>query len=167
MKATYNEKNRQFNLIYFDAVKELNGHPYPHSRKQETWKGDKKPTQKQIKQKIAELELLGETLQKERALEAERMKQYAFEYNTYYGLNGCKQKSLLILARELNTTHQSLSNHIQIYKEYLKLQNLYLPLQPSCLSIYILLKRLCREYRDCKAYREEIPIWFSCFSTLR
>lgn len=75
MKATYNEKTRQFNLIYFDAVKELNGNPYPHTRIQETWKGDKKPTQKQIKQKIAEFELKGETLQKERELEAQRMKQ--------------------------------------------------------------------------------------------
>ena len=75
MKATYNEKKRQFNLIYFDAVKELNGHPYPHTRLQETWKGEKKPTQKQIKQKIAEFELKGETLQKERELEAARLKQ--------------------------------------------------------------------------------------------
>lgn len=75
MKATYNEKKRQFNLIYFDAVKELNGHPYPHTRLQETWKGEKKPTAKQIKQKIAEFELKGETLQKERELEAQRLKQ--------------------------------------------------------------------------------------------
>lgn len=126
MKATYNEKTREFNLIYFDAVKELQGHPYPHGRKQETWKGDKKPTQREIKLKIAELELLGETLQKERLLEAERLKQTENIIQTdnndeviaIHYFNKVQLKD--ITKSKIKEVHKNIERVITNFKEWLK-----------------------------------------------
>jgi integrase len=74
MKATYNEKKQKFNLIYKDAVKELKGEKYPHTRIQRTWKGDKKPTQREIKIEIAKLEAEGRILEEASQIEADKIK---------------------------------------------------------------------------------------------
>lgn len=75
MKATYNEKTKKFNLIYKDEVKAFKGEPRPYARYQEGWKGEKKPTKKQIEQKINELLKYGRKCEAEGKEEVERLKQ--------------------------------------------------------------------------------------------
>lgn len=75
MKATYNETKRKFYLIYKDAVLEFKGDAYPHIRKSEGWKGEKKPTKKQIAEKLRELEAYGAKLERESERELEKLKE--------------------------------------------------------------------------------------------
>ena len=65
-----------------------------------------------------------------------------------------KKPSKYKTKRTVHTKTNIGQQEFSIYKEYLKLQNRYLILQLSCLSIYKQLKKLCMEYQECKAYRE-------------
>lgn len=74
MKATYNEKTNKFRLLWKNELMVFKGQPNPHRQINEVWKGDKKPTKKQIADKINELEKLGRQLEAESRLEVEKLK---------------------------------------------------------------------------------------------
>ena len=48
-----------------------------------------------------------------------QQKKYAYEYNSYYGLNGCEKKSQYLLSKELGVSVGTISNRIKKYQEYL------------------------------------------------
>jgi integrase len=127
MKVTYNETKQKFKLIYFDAVKELKGDNYPYSRIQRTWKGDKKPTQRQIKIEIAKLEEEGKVLEKDCAIKAENIKKSENIVivnedgliNAVHWFSNLKPESIATKATAKGT-FQKVERHIKRFHDFLK-----------------------------------------------
>lgn len=75
MKVTYNPQSQKFRLLWKNHLMVFKGQPNYHRQINEVWKGDKKPTQKQIEQKIAELTKKGKELEEASKLEVEKLKE--------------------------------------------------------------------------------------------
>ena len=50
----------------------------------------------------------------------EKLKQYAYLYFSYYGINGFEKKSQIVLAKEFDVTRQQISQNIKIFEKHLK-----------------------------------------------
>lgn len=126
MKVTYNEDKRKFNVIYFDAVKELKGDTYPYTRKQISWKGKKKPTQKEVKFEIARLEEEYKVIEQSLLLEANKLKETeqvitneGEEINAVLYFTNLKVKDVATKAQS-DSCLSKVQRHIDRFKNFLK-----------------------------------------------
>lgn len=138
MKATYDEKKKQFMLIWKDEVKVFNGEKYPHTRQKETWKGTKKPTKREIAAKIAELLKEGEALEMASKLEVEKMKNSLLEQGVDLkcevegGMNALhyflKLDARKICKSDKKNTLRNCEKVIRVFGEWLKQNHAAIPL---------------------------------------
>lgn len=81
MKVTYKADTRTFQVIWKDYLKEARGEKSTAGRKSEKWKNDKKPTKKEIEEKIKELSIFATAEEnKSKILADEYKKEMAEKY---------------------------------------------------------------------------------------
>ena len=56
-------------------------------------------------------------------LRDDRLKQYEYEYNSYYGLNGYEKKTPAQLGAEANCSYHTIYRHVEVYKKHLNAVN--------------------------------------------
>lgn len=74
MKASYNEKKKQFCVTFTDELKVYQGLKHTTTRRYKTWEGTKPPTKREIAKGLAEIYKIGEQEANESKLAVEKLK---------------------------------------------------------------------------------------------